>query len=437
MNGQPTNDESVNRSDRPGAEEELQGDLRIAVERIRSVPRPAELGSQLLCRAAQWEREAPVNARRRPIWKLAAAVAAVAAAALLVASLIGPRLGPQTLSPVPLAIGPRAEMTAQYVFVPPVIVASRAPVLIIACGDGPQKLGAHGSYNRLSEAIQLWNWGESEMSRQLETSVSGALAVSPDGKWIVTADGRRIDAATGKADPTPCADFPRGDVRALSFSPDGRRLAVSVYIGTDQATVYVIDFPSGARRCSIPGQWPYALRPQVAAFTADGRQLVLMDKGKFIRRWDTETGKELLKYEPAHSNSLMAIAVSPDGKLLASADGEGHNYLWELKSGKLLHRLVARQTPDHESLRVVCSLAFSPDGKRLAGGALQNLVVWQTSSGQIDHVFPSSSGGAAHIRFSRDGKSLTTVHEAHLARLKADSDRETFVWPTVCQWTLD
>ena len=64
-------------------------------------------------------------------------------------------------------------------------------------------------------------------------------------------------------------------------------------------------------------------------------------------------------------------------------------------------------------------------------------MVWDTSSGQIDHVFPSSSGDAAYIRFSADGKSLTTVHEAYWGRLEMDSLQETLFWPTVRQWTLD
>jgi len=512
MNAQPTDDDSRENPLLRNAPEGLQGALRIAVQRIRGVPRPADLGAQLIQRAAQWQRESPLLVRRRAPWRLSVALASVAVAAALVAFWIGRQLGPHPSAPVPVAaqpdqevaldtrevaadraalaggqqeksvasrtvaqksgltprieraqkrgasrtadgaageivapgrpeelptVGPQAGVYAQYVSVPDVVVASSAPVFVIACGDGPQKLGAHGSYKWSDHSIQVWNWTEGDTSRQLEGSVSGAMAVSPDGKWIVTGGGRKIDAATGKADPNPFADFPHGDGRAVSFSPDGRRLAVSVNMGNHLATVYVIDFPSGRKRCEIPGQWGYALRPQVAAFTADGSQLVLMDKDKFIRRWDAETGKGLLKYEPARSNSIAAIAVSPDGKLLASADGEGHNYLWELQSGRLLRRLVARQDPDHDSLRRVFSFAFSPDGKRLAGGGLQNLVVWSTSSGQIEHVFPRSSAGTAHIRFSEDGNRLTTVHEAHFARLKADDKEEVFVWPTVREWVLD
>ena len=513
MTAQPTDDDLREDSHPRDALEPLQGALRIAVGRIRGVPRPVDLGAQLIQRAAQWERESPVRGRRRAPWKLAAAITSVAAAAVLLAFWIGWRLGPQPSAPMSVAtqpqqqsamdtrevaedraalavghplksglsrnppgavpapepgvvkavpksglsrnpeggagvnvapggpeelptVGLRAGAYARYESVPGVVVASSAPVFVIACGDGPQKLGARGSYNRSYHPIQIWNWTESDTSRQFECSVSGAMAVSPDGKWIITGGGRKIDAATGKAGSNPFADFPHGDVRAMSFSPDGRRLAVFVNMG-NHVTVNVIDFPSGRKRCSIPGQWGYALRPQVAAFTADGSQLVLMGEDKFMRRWDAETGKERLKYEPAHSNSIMAIAISPDGSLLASADGEGHNYLWELQSGRFLHRLVARQDPDHESLRVVCSLAFSPDGKRLAGGAHQNLVVWDSSSGQINHVFPISSGGAAHIRFSEDGRRLTTVHEAHFGWPTADDEKEVFLWPTVREWAVD
>ena len=110
----------------------------------------------------------------------------------------------------------------------------------------------------------------------------------------------------------------------------------------------------------------------------------------------------------------------------------GDIYLWELAGGRLLHKLVAGQLRDIYSGREVASLAFSPDSKLIAGGGIQNLVLWSTSTGQIEQIFPSPSGGVMHIRFSKDSRTLTTIRNFYIAGSLAGE--EALVYPSVCRW---
>src|SRR5262249_24856537 len=159
----------------------------------------------------------------------------------------------------------------------------------------------------------VWDWSKAAESRPLKVASSKGMAVSPDGKWVVTRDGQLIDAATSAVKQL---DHFEGDVHGLKFSPDGGVLLLTVNQARDVGSARVLEFPTCKKRFEIEGQWSYTF---AGAFTPDGAQFFLMDKDRFVHRWDAKTGKELGRYEPALTNSVRAIAVSADAKRVAAA----------------------------------------------------------------------------------------------------------------------
>jgi hypothetical protein len=317
----------------------------------------------------------------------------------------------------------------------PLAVADKATVLVSTGGDGPIELGAQQQWSR-ENRLHVWDWGKegSQKSRPLESSTTGSFAVSPDGKKIVTGDGKVIDIAAGQA---AAIDNMDGNIRRMAFSHDGKILLLQVGQGDGDAyakpaVARLLEFPSGKKICEIPDYWQYTF---AAAFTPDGGQVVLMDKDRFIKRYDVRTGKELAKYEPRHENSIRMISVSADGKLLASAGTRGDIHLWELATGKHLHQLVARQKPDIEGDRLVYSIAFSPDGKLLAGGGIHSLLIWDTNTGEVKKIFPRGSWGAVRCRFIGDGKKIETVHD--FAGTTSQAGENVLIYPRVQQWVLE
>ena len=83
----------------------------------------------------------------------------------------------------------------------------------------------------------------------------------------------------------------------------------------------------------------------------------------------------------------------------------------------------------------VYSLEFSPDDKLLAGGGAQNLVLWNTGSGAVESIYPTSSGGAVHIRFDKEGKQLTTVSGFH--GTEGENGEDLLVYPRVHEWRVE
>src|SRR5262249_8373806 len=72
-----------------------------------------------------------------------------------------------------------------------------------------------------------------------------------------------------------------------------------------------------------------------AALSPDGKLLASAGAGRGVCIWDAATGKELRSFLPKWNQHVHYIAFSPDGKLLAGSDGPVH--LWDVATGEELH----------------------------------------------------------------------------------------------------
>ncbi|RMF66035.1 MAG: hypothetical protein D6742_10965, partial [Cyanobacteria bacterium J069] len=109
-------------------------------------------------------------------------------------------------------------------------------------------------------------------------------------------------------------------------------------------------------------------------------------------------------------SQILAIAFSPDGKLLATGDVNHEIHLWQVSDGKQLL-----------SLRVaegwVWSVAFSPDGRTLASSANRSVHLWDVQTGACLRTFQGYSDRVFSVAFSPDGQSLATGSEDHWVRV--------------------
>jgi WD40 repeat protein len=174
--------------------------------------------------------------------------------------------------------------------------------------------------------------------------------------------------------------------RRVAFSPDGRLVAVSdvalhVWETATGRTVRVLPIPEGA-----------ALRH--AAFSPDGRTLAMELGDGEVQLVELASGRPRLvlnahtrvKADPDLPPGLRratafsgipegtALAVAPDGRLLAQAGEDGTVRVWDLRTGKQAARLAGHRGQ-------VTALAFSADGTRLAsGGTDTTALVWDAEA---------------------------------------------------------
>jgi RNA polymerase sigma factor (sigma-70 family) len=102
-----------------------------------------------------------------------------------------------------------------------------------------------------------------------------------------------------------------------------------------------------------------------------------------------------------HKGAVRAVAFAPDGKTLATAGADSTVRVWELATGRQVHKL--------EQPGEAVGVAFSPDGKALAvtsAGKTGWLVVWDAAAGKEKWRSADQVRGCGAVAFSADGKAL-------------------------------
>jgi WD40 repeat protein len=224
----------------------------------------------------------------------------------------------------------------------------------------------------LSGAAQLWDTKSWERRAVLGTlgkegDAATGMSFSRDGKSLAVG---RFDHKVQVWDVATRQPRVLGALRFfpqhLSLSPDGRFVAAA----DGDGNIKVWDVAPGKEHWSFRAHaHPRTKRVGVqgVAFLPDGRTLVTAGTDGMVRVWDVP-GKKELRHFDGKVGEVDALALSPDGKMVAltgsahwSATKPGGVRVLDVATGK---QLGERGHLDHE----VSCLCFSRDGKGLAVG---------------------------------------------------------------------
>jgi WD40 repeat protein len=239
----------------------------------------------------------------------------------------------------------------------------------------------------------------------------GPVAVSPDGTRLASSrpDGEwsRVvifDASSGKQ--TAVCDGHRDSLLALTFSPDGTRLAS----GGEDRTACIWDPATGALLATCRG---HASKVNRVAFSPDGARLITASSDGTVRQWewDPATGREVVAAYDRHTGEAVTAVYSPDGQWVASAGTDRTVRVWRATDRQDVAIL-------HGHAGAVTGVAFTPDGRRLAslssegwfGSAGDGTVrMWDVDPGATLPVLRGHTRSVYPVAFSPDGRWLASA----------------------------
>ena len=135
------------------------------------------------------------------------------------------------------------------------------------------------------------------------------------------------------------------------------------------------------------------------AISPDGKTLASGSNDNTIKLWNLETG-QLQRTLADRTGDANSVAISPDGKILATGSWDDTIKLWNLETGQLQRTLTGHSD--------VISVAISPDGKILATGSWDDTIkLWNLETGQLQRTLTGHSD-VISVAISPDGKTLAT-----------------------------
>jgi len=246
---------------------------------------------------------------------------------------------------------------------------------------------------------------------------------------------KQVTTSTAKSNPTPKPAPPpkpkpqnwrlvhtlkghSSSVYSVAISPDGQTLAS----GSSDKTIKLWNLATGQQNPSLSELlkpaiaiklWNLATGQQIrtlqghsgsvysVAISPDGRTLASCSDDKTVKVWDLATGWEIWTLN-RHSDWVWSIAISPDGQTLASVSRDDTIKLWNLASGQEIRTLKGHSYQVH-------SVAFSPDGRTLASGSVDKTIkLWNLATAQEIHTLKGHFDWVYSVAISPDGQTLAS-----------------------------
>jgi WD40 repeat protein len=247
----------------------------------------------------------------------------------------------------------------------------------------------------------LWEVGTGKIRRQFRghTAPIDRLALSPNGKVLASSCHERTlrlwDTDTGKEIRSLPLD--KGDyILAKTFTPDSKYFAFY----TRSNGIQLVDVAEGKVIRTFKG---HQNDVRELTFTPDGSSLISGGSDCTIRVWDVASGREKRRFGD-HRQQVISLALAPDGKTsIYSTYPDGLVHIWDLATNKDLFPPWKANSSLNSAL---VSIAYSPDGKKVAGVCRDTIAIYETATGKRLNPAPENESQVRQVEYAADGKVL-------------------------------
>jgi WD40 repeat protein len=246
--------------------------------------------------------------------------------------------------------------------------------------------------------VRLWDVVHGREEARLDGHTDAVLAVAfhPDGRHALSA-GRDGTLRTWRL-PEGLGSGPLGfteTVHCAAVTPD----CAKAFRGIGTEVIHVWDLPAKKEIGVLKGHERTVLG---LALTVDGKTLASCGWDGLVKLWDVEKGKEVHTLR-GHDGAVRAVAFSTDGRTLASAGADGTVRLWDVATGEVKARLTGHWGE-------VLSVSLAGPGKPLASAGADGTVrLWDVTRERELFCLAKHVGAVNGVALTPDGAVAISV----------------------------
>ncbi|KAG8790561.1 hypothetical protein FRC12_011567 [Ceratobasidium sp. 428] len=146
-------------------------------------------------------------------------------------------------------------------------------------------------------------------------------------------------------------------------------------------------------------------------YSPDGRTIASGSSDNTLRVWDTVTGAQGVQPIDGHEGAVSAVVFSSDGRLIISGSWDGGIRLWDSRTGRPARKPINMPIG-------VGSVAVSPDGSKVVGGGYFGVMyTYDAATGAMLFPHEGHRGWVGSIAFSPDGRRIVSASNDQTVRI--------------------